>query len=382
MAALRRSAEFAAAPATVEIASTNEHPGDDKSTSAEAVTATDIETCVIYNMQLLGWIPSMTREVLIPVVTAVFSKIDHWNSSKHSSSSCSSSSQAMRSTAFLVVLLVRSVVQLADAVDAAGPDVLFDCVEAACDCALPVAWQAAHGNQVEHSMRRALPLCSGFHSDVAPWQAWRLTVLSAVGPLLAAVMRMAPPAAVAAAGGSLQTAAVAAAAGAEPVPGEAVAGPAAHRPGVCQSAGVDGSSSSRSDRDGQQAKWGHLLRLQQYSPQWAAAAAAFSTKWHDIDWQLMSNWQATGSSLTAEHIDQLYADALALCRKLIAAAPLTVVCNNPSCESLEGVSEAAACCKACAGCGCRYCSVECQRSDWKRHKPACKCMAAAGLMCG
>jgi hypothetical protein len=179
-------------------------------------------------------------------------------------------------------------------------------------------------------------------------------------------------------------AAVAAAAGAEPVAGEAAAGPAAHRPGVCQSPGVDGSrgSASSRSRDRQQAKWGHLLRLQQYSPQSAAAAAAFSIKWHDIDWQSMSQWQFSVSICTAEHIDQLYGDALALCRELMAAAPLTVVCNNPSCDNLEGVSEAAACCKACAGYGCRYCSMDCQRSDWKRHKQACKCMAAAGLMCG
>jgi hypothetical protein len=202
MAAIRCSAEFAAAPATLEINSTSEHPDDEKSTSAVTVTETDIEACVAYNMQLMGWIPSMTRELLIPIVTAVLSKIDRWNSSEHSSSSSSSSSssQATRSTAFLVVLLVRSVVQLADAVKAAGPKVLSDCVETAPE--LPVAWQAAQGNLIEHSIRRALPLCSGFHSDVTPWQAWRLTVLGAGGPLLAAVMRMAPPATAAAAVGT------------------------------------------------------------------------------------------------------------------------------------------------------------------------------------
>jgi hypothetical protein len=76
---------------------------------------------------------------------------------------------------------------------------------------------------------------------------------------------------------------------------------------VCQSAGVEGgsgSSSSNSEapsnsssvRDTQHAKWGHLLRLPQYSPQWAAAAAVFSTKWHDIDWQSLSQWQSTSSN--------------------------------------------------------------------------------------
>jgi hypothetical protein len=81
---------------------------------------------------------------------------------------------------------------------------------------------------------------------------------------------------------------------------------------------------------------------------------------------------ATGS-------EQLYADALQLCRTLTAAAPITVVCNNPSCENLAGVREAAASCKACAGCSCRYCSVACQRADWKRHKRACRQLAAAGV---
>jgi hypothetical protein len=77
----------------------------------------------------------------------------------------------------------------------------------------------------------------------------------------------------------------------------------------------------------------------------------------------------------------LYADALQLCRVLTDAAPLTVVCNNPVCVNLAGVREAAAACKACSECGCRYCSVACHRADWKRHKPGCKRMAAAGESC-
>lgn len=51
-----------------------------------------------------------------------------------------------------------------------------------------------------------------------------------------------------------------------------------------------------------------------------------------------------------------------------------MVCNNPSCETLAGVSEASASCKACTGCGCRYCSVACQGADWRRHKQACQRM--------
>jgi hypothetical protein len=74
-------------------------------------------------------------------------------------------------------------------------------------------------------------------------------------------------------------------------------------------------------------------------------------------------------------------EAVGLCRALADAAPITVVCNNPSCENLAGVSEAAASCKACPGCRCRYCSAACYRADWRRHKHACKQLAAAGFTC-
>jgi hypothetical protein len=65
----------------------------------------------------------------------------------------------------------------------------------------------------------------------------------------------------------------------------------------------------------------------------------------------------------------------------VAAAPLPLVCNNPGCENMAGVSEAGAARKVCAGCRCRYCSAACQTADWRRHKRACKCMAAAGQAC-
>jgi hypothetical protein len=144
------------------------------------------------------------------------------------------------------------------------------------------------------------------------------------------------------------------------------------------------ADSSDSSSSSQQVKWSHLLHLQHSSPQWAAAVAAFSEKWP-------SWWRVKVEDSYAEFVDgaaevvpeikQQCADAVELCRTLVAAAPLPVVCNNPSCGSFAGVSEAAASCKACAGCSCRYCSVACQRADWKRHKHACKRMAAAGQTC-
>jgi hypothetical protein len=76
---------------------------------------------------------------------------------------------------------------------------------------------------------------------------------------------------------------------------------------------------------------------------------------------------------------QIYRDALVFCRTLVAVAPLPVVCNNPGCGELSGVSEAAAARYVCAGCGCRYCSAACQAAGWRGHKKACRRMAACGL---
>jgi hypothetical protein len=78
---------------------------------------------------------------------------------------------------------------------------------------------------------------------------------------------------------------------------------------------------------------------------------------------------------------QFAEQCMQLCRALVAAAPLPLVCNNPGCEAMAGLSEAAAARKVCAGCRCRYCSAACQAADWRRHKRACKRMAAAGQAC-
>ncbi|KAF6260200.1 hypothetical protein COO60DRAFT_1508062 [Scenedesmus sp. NREL 46B-D3] len=99
-----------------------------------------------------------------------------------------------------------------------------------------------------------------------------------------------------------------------------------------------------------------------------------------------SSSKSSGASGTCSpqqqpNITQLYADGLQLCRALVAAAPLPLVCNNPSCENLTGATEAGVATKLCAGCRCRYCSAACQAADWRRHKKACKAMAAAGLVC-
>jgi hypothetical protein len=116
---------------------------------------------------------------------------------------------------------------------------------------------------------------------------------------------------------------------------------------------------------------------------WQAAVIVFDASWHTWRAAAASPIPNTVSAMTgtAQQIGQQCADALQLCRALAAAAPLPLVCNNPACQKLAGVSEAAAASKVCSGCRCRYCCVECQQADWQRHKHACRRMATAAETC-
>jgi hypothetical protein len=152
------------------------------------------------------------------------------------------------------------------------------------------------------------------------------------------------------------------------------------------------SSSSSS----QPVRWRHLLCLHP-SRKLMAAIVNFGRAWREDEVasvlygsQVKPGAMAEGQSLEQAYaaalskeqlaeMRQLYQDALRLCWTVAAVTPLPVVCNNPGCGELSGVSDAAAARYVCAGCGCRYCSAACQAAGWRSHKKACRRMAAFGL---
>uniref|UniRef100_A0A383VF54 MYND-type domain-containing protein n=1 Tax=Tetradesmus obliquus TaxID=3088 RepID=A0A383VF54_TETOB len=151
--------------------------------------------------------------------------------------------------------------------------------------------------------------------------------------------------------------------------------------------GSNGSSSSP------RVTWQYLLRLHE-SRKLSAATAAHVENWTAADVAALNKAVADraghGSGTTSAEQQQaaadaaagdlqMYQDVLTMCRTLTAVAPLPVVCNNPGCVELRGVSEAAAARHVCAGCGCRYCSAACQAADWRSHKKGCRRMAACGM---
>jgi hypothetical protein len=278
----------------------------------------------------------------------------------NSSSSSSSTSQAAAGAAMLAVVLSRSLVQLADAMEAAGPQVLFSCLRL--EPAFNVVWSPEGQEYAPQQVEIVAPGSAAHQNVGSQWQDWQLTVLGAMQPLMSAMaaLGMADLAGDAIFGNNRATAAAAAG------------------PDVTASSSTSGQASNTSSSS--RPKWGHLLHLQQFSPDWPASVEAFWDRrpyWSEDALGLL--WASTPNIL---HEVQLQFDnALQLTRELVDAAPLPVVCNNPSCESLAGVSEAAASCKACSECRCRYCSEACQQADWKRHKPVCKRMVAAGMTC-
>jgi hypothetical protein len=292
-------------------------------------------------------------------------------------SSSSSSSQAAASAALLAVVFARSLVQLADAMEAAGPEVYFKSLLG--EPVFRMRWLNKPENAgATYSTHQIVPFGPEHqHNAEVQWQIWQLRVLQVMQHLWPAFKSVGIAPSAAAAGEPAAAAGAAAASTSAAAATYTLAGDAHANPDEANNSSVGGASNSSSA--GQQGKWGYLLRLQQFSPQWAAAVAAYET--NQPDWGEVEAGTLPCTAAAAEQHSQQYEAAIGLCRALAAAAPLPVVCNNPSCGTMEGVSEAAAASKACAGCRCRYCSVACQRGDWKRHKRACRGMAAAGLAC-
>jgi hypothetical protein len=182
----------------------------------------------------------------------------------------SSSSQAASSAALLAVVFARTLVQLADAMEAAGPEVYSRSVLSR--PAFVMRWLNKPDTTGEtFSTQRILPAgrLGRQYPAEAPWQVWQLRVLQAMQHLWAAFksVGIAPsaaaaeePAAAAAAAGTSASAAVS----------EALAADACANSQQRSSSSSIGSTGNHNSRSaGQQVKWGYLLRLLQCSPQWA-----------------------------------------------------------------------------------------------------------------
>ncbi|KAF6254936.1 hypothetical protein COO60DRAFT_273590 [Scenedesmus sp. NREL 46B-D3] len=322
----------------------------------------------------------LAREVQQPSENAA----DNTASSSSSSSSSQTSQQStqqqlMPSSALLVVVLARSLVLPADSQEAAAaaagstPAQLF---------AVSIMAKPTFRKRWVERFHRA-PLGSRQHHSVpGQWQQWQLALLAAFQHLHSAISSLAH----------------------------------AKLPADAPAAGVP--CKSKSSSSGRCGKWSYLVDLVGSSTS-LSTWQAFESKWPDLPQAIIAAGGASNvaaqtttavvatttttttsssssssstdlsrvvSSSGLQHVeqvdvDQLHTDALELCRALVAAVPLPVVCNNPNCESLEGASEAAAASKMCAGCHCRYCSAACQAADWRRHRRACKGMVAAGQKC-
>jgi hypothetical protein len=349
-----------------------------------------------------------------------------------------SSSQASASCALLAVALGRSLGQLAGAMEAAGPQLLFDSLAAqpcyrvmwsACGDSIPGSGQDSGGTALSSDQQPTTtsyqwgqlgPLGSLQQSTVVgQWCCWQARMVRTAATLHSALQLLglagASEAAASAAidsstsscntsslmnngrgamascgAGSSETAASSTKGCSEVAASSAASsnGTAAGDEGrgggtTSRSASSDDVSSRNTSSDnssGSKLKWGHLLKLQQSSAHWAAAVTAHSTSCKNsiTGPQLQGDDEsAAGMARQVEQTRREYAASIALCKELAAAAPLAVVCNNLGCSNLAGVSDAVTGARACSGCRCRYCSVECQKADWQRHKHACRSMAAA-----
>jgi hypothetical protein len=216
------------------------------------------------------------------------------------SSSSSSSSQAAASAALLAVVFARSLVQLVDAMEAAGPDVYFNSLLGRPVFRMRWLNNPAIIGQVFCTQQLVPYGEEDQHNAEVQWQVWQLRVLQAMQYLWAAFksVGVAPFTKVAA-----QPAAAAASTSAAAA-SETLAGDAHVDPHERSKSSSNNSGSSA----GQQVKWGYLLRLQQCSSQWAAAVAAYEA--NQPDWEEVQAGTLPRGAAAVEQHSQQYADAV------------------------------------------------------------------------
>jgi hypothetical protein len=296
----------------------------------------DYNAAAAYFLVAVSYIVDEVLQKLVKGLGAVFS-----SSSSSSNNNSSTQLQARASAALLAVVAARSIMQLADAMEAAGPQLLLASHNAA--PAFKVAWGSAFTNaMICNQIRSAVP------ERMTVWQHWIFRVQDTVTHLCVALYDL---------GLLLQ-------------PQQHAATAATQAAGIAAAVEQAGTATSSSSSTGVQSRWSYLLRLQQSSKKWRAAAEREASSRDMAIFRVLAAAMHGSSSMAAGELERCFKESLQLVRTLAAVAPLPVVCNNPSCDNLAGVSEAAAACKVCAGCRCRYCSAACQRGDWLRRVPA------------
>jgi hypothetical protein len=230
-----------------------------------------------------------------------------------SSASSSSSRQAAASTAFLAVVLARSLVQLADAMEAAGPELLFrsltnrPCFDAASSRQLDAAAAATEAEADSLWARQADKEGSSAEQRRVDeqWSIWQELLLQACLCLHSSLdlLRL------------LQR---------EKAEERSTAAPAAapagrEEPAAAAAAAVtSGARSSRSSSSDPPVTWSYLLQLQHRNPTWSDAVAAFAAQQQQQEGASASE----DAAAICGSMQQQCQDALKMCRAVAAAAPL------------------------------------------------------------